>query len=85
LRCGEGSGTCGRRWIFTLREGPRFHDAEPVRAADAVASIRRWMPRDSHDQVLAQWLDDIRVLDDRRFEIRLSRLFGPLLDALAKP
>jgi peptide/nickel transport system substrate-binding protein len=75
----------GKRWTFTLREGPRFHDGEPVRAADAVASIRRWMPRDSHGQVLAQRLDDIRVLDDRRFELRLNRPFGPLLDALAKP
>jgi peptide/nickel transport system substrate-binding protein len=75
----------GKRWTFTLREGPRFHDGEPVRAADAVASIRRWMPRDSHGQVLAQRVDDIRVLDDRRFEIRLSRTFGPLLDAFAKP
>ena len=31
----------GRRWTFTLRDGPTFHDGEKVRAADAVASIRR--------------------------------------------
>src|SRR3954447_13361179 len=29
-------------WRFTLREGLLFHDNEPVRARDAVASIRRW-------------------------------------------
>ena len=75
----------GRRWTFTLREGPTFHDGEPIRARDAVASVRRWMPRDAHGQVLSQRLDDIRELDDRRFEIRLKRPFGPLLDALAKP
>ncbi len=75
----------GRRWTFTLRDGPTFHDGEPVRAADAVASIRRWMPRDTHGQALASRLDAIRVLDDRRFEIRLRRPFGLMLDALAKP
>ncbi|WP_158930447.1 ABC transporter substrate-binding protein [Acidisphaera sp. S103] len=75
----------GRRWTFTLREGTTFHDGEPIRAHDAVASIRRWLPHDTHGQILAQRLDDIQVLDDRRFQLRLSRPFGPLLDALAKP
>ena len=74
----------GKRWVFTLREGPLFHDGEKVRAQDAVASIRRWIPRDTHGQTLAQRLDEIRVLDDRRFEIRLRRPFGLMLDALGK-
>ncbi|PWC29450.1 ABC transporter substrate-binding protein [Teichococcus aestuarii] len=74
----------GKRWTFTLREGIRFHDNEPIRAADAVASIRRWMLRDTHGQTLSQRVEEIRALDDRRFEIRLKRPFGPMLDALAK-
>lgn len=74
----------GLRWTFTLRDGPVFHDGEKIRAADAVASIRRWLPRDTHGQTLAARLEDIRVLDDRRFEIRLKRRFGALLDALGK-
>lgn len=75
----------GKRWTFTLRHGPTFHDGEKVRARDAVASIKRWMLRDTHGQTLAQRLDEIRVLDDRRFEIRLKKPFGVMLDALAKP
>jgi peptide/nickel transport system substrate-binding protein len=75
----------GRRWTFTLRDGPTFHDGTKIRAQDAVASIRRWLPRDSYGQVLSQRLDEIRPLDDRRFELRLKRPFGPLLFALAKP
>ncbi|WP_376094974.1 ABC transporter substrate-binding protein [Roseomonas sp. CCTCC AB2023176] len=74
----------GRRWTFTLREGPTFHDGEPVRARDAVASIRRWMARDTHGQTLAPRVEEMRALDDRRFEIRLNRPFGPMLDAMAK-
>ena len=74
----------GKRWTFTLRDGPTFHDGEKIRAVDAVASIRRWMPRDTHGQTLARRVDEIRVLDDRRFEIRLNRPFGLMLDALGK-
>ncbi|MDB5370505.1 MAG: transporter substrate-binding protein [Roseomonas sp.] len=74
----------GKRWTFTLRDGPTFHDGEKIRAQDAVASIKRWMPRDTHGQTLAQRVDEIRVLDDRRFEIRLKRPFGLMLDSLGK-
>lgn len=74
----------GLVWTITLRDGPLFHDGEKILAKDAVASIRRWLPRDTHGQTLQARLDEIRVLDDRRFEIRLKRPFGPLIDALGK-
>jgi peptide/nickel transport system substrate-binding protein len=75
----------GRRWVFTLREGIRFHDNEPIRSADAIASIRRWASRDSLGQSLMERVEAMTALDDRRFEIRLRTPFGPMLDALAKP
>ena len=40
-------------WRFTLREGLVFHDGEPVRAADCVASITRWSKRDTFGQIIA--------------------------------
>jgi peptide/nickel transport system substrate-binding protein len=75
----------GLTWTFTLRAGVRFHDGEPVRAADAVASIRRWWARDTLGQTLRDRTAEIRALDDRRFEIRLRSRFGPMLEALGKP
>jgi peptide/nickel transport system substrate-binding protein len=75
----------GRRWTFTLREGLRFHDGEPVRAADCLASLARWGRRDAMGSRLASLTDEARALDDRRFEIRLKRSFAHLRDALAKP
>ncbi|WP_204251178.1 ABC transporter substrate-binding protein [Elioraea rosea] len=74
----------GLRWTITLRDGPLFHDGEKVLAKDAVASIKRWMPRDTLGQTLASRLDEIRVLDDRRFEIRLKRPYALLIESLAK-
>ena len=34
-------------YTFTLRDGLKFHDGQPVRAAHAVASIKRWGQRNS--------------------------------------
>src|SRR5580700_7231437 len=32
-------------YTFHLRDGLKFHDGQPVRAADAVASLKRWGQR----------------------------------------
>lgn len=75
----------GRRWVITLREGLYFHDGEKVRAIDAVASLQRWGKRDSFGQQLFSRVDELRALDDRRLEFRLSKPFALLPAALARP
>jgi peptide/nickel transport system substrate-binding protein len=74
----------GRLWTFTLREGLRFHDGEPVRGRDCVASIKRWAVRDSMGQALLARTAEMTALDDRRFTIRLTRPFSLVLNCLAK-
>ncbi len=74
----------GLVWRFRLREGLRFHDGVPVRAADCIASIQRWSRRDGFGQVLARQLDALRATDDASFEIRLTRPFPKMLLALGK-
>jgi peptide/nickel transport system substrate-binding protein len=74
----------GRRWIFTLRSGLKFHDGEPVRARDAVASIQRWARRDAFGQRLLTQTEEMAALDDLRFQIRLKKPFPMMLDAFAK-
>ncbi|WP_426957438.1 ABC transporter substrate-binding protein [Muricoccus radiodurans] len=74
----------GKRVIITLRQGPRFHDGEPVRAADVVASLRRWMKRSPSGQKLEEFTDELSALDDRRVQFRLRQPFPFLLPALAQ-
>ena len=74
----------GKSWTFTLREGLLFHDGEPVRARDCVASIARWARRDSFGQVLWMAVEDLVALDDRRLRFRLKRPFPFLALALGK-
>ena len=75
----------GKRWTITLRPGLRFHDNEPVRARDCVASIQRWAKRDVLGQRLGALLDEIRAVDDSRFEMRLKKPWPGLDFALGKP
>jgi peptide/nickel transport system substrate-binding protein len=74
----------GRLWTFTLRDGLRFHDGEPVRSRDCVASIRRWAARDPMGQALLARTAEMTAPDDRRFSIRLTRPFSLVLNCLAK-
>jgi peptide/nickel transport system substrate-binding protein len=70
---------------FRLREGLAFHDGQPVRAADAVASIRRWAQRDVVGRALAAATASLEVVDERSFTLRLARPFALVTEALARP
>jgi len=66
----------GRTWRFTLREHLAFHDGEPVRSPDCIASIQRWAKRRGLGQRMLEQTDEMRVLDDRRFEIRMRKPYA---------
>ena len=70
-------------WTLTLREGLRFHDGEPVRGVDVVASIRRIAARDGFAQALMAATDELSAPSDRVVQFRLKKPFPHLADALA--
>ena len=74
----------GLRWVMTLREGLRFHDGEPVRSIDCTTSIIRFCVRDPFGQSLGAALAEARVIDDKRFELRLKHPFPYVAIALGK-
>ncbi len=74
----------GRTWTMTLRDGLRFHDGEPVRARDAVASIRRWGTRDQFGLAAMAAVEEVTAVSDRVLRWRLKRPFPLLPDALGK-
>jgi peptide/nickel transport system substrate-binding protein len=69
-------------WRFTLRDGLKFHDGQPVRAIDCITSIDRWSKRDGFGQILASRLDGMSAIDDKRFELRTRKPFALMLLAL---
>lgn len=70
-------------WRFTLREGLVFHDGEPVRPIDCIASLQRWARRRPLGQTLLARAASMTAVDDRRFEIRLTKPYGLVLRAFA--
>ena len=74
----------GKTWTFRLREGLRWHDGEPVRARDCVASLTRWMPRDSMGQMIRAIQEELVAVDDRTFRWRLKQPYPKMLLALGK-
>ncbi len=71
-------------YTFTLRDGLRWHDGQPVRAADCVASIGRWGKRDPFGQKMMEAVTEIKPVDDKNFTIVLKTPFPLLLNALGK-
>lgn len=74
----------GRVWTIRLRSGLRFHDGEPVRPRDCIASLRRWGARDGLGGSLMLAVDAMEETDDRTIRIALKRPFPLLLDAIGK-
>jgi peptide/nickel transport system substrate-binding protein len=74
----------GKSYVFSLREGLKFHDKEPVRSADCIASIQRWGARDGMGQLTMKFIDAMEAVDDRKFRIKLKKPFPLLLAALGK-
>jgi peptide/nickel transport system substrate-binding protein len=72
-------------YTFSLRDGLLWHDGAPVKAEDAVASIKRWGSKDSMGQKLMEFTRELKVVDDKTFQLILKEPFGLVLMALAKP
>ncbi|WP_207539806.1 ABC transporter substrate-binding protein [Sabulicella rubraurantiaca] len=80
----EEASSDGLTWNFRLREGLRFHDNEPVRARDVVASITRWMARDPMGLMIRAIQEELVAVDDRSFRWVLSKPYPKLIYALGK-
>ena len=81
---GVDTGNDGKLWTLTLRDGLKFHDGEPVRARDCVASVERWGKRDAFGNALMAATDELSAKDDKTIVFRLKRPFPLLPAALGK-
>ena len=75
----------GMKWTFTLRDGLKFHDGQPVAAQDAVESLKRWSKRDPLGRLLAAHTARMAPVDRKTFTLELAAPFGLVLEAIGKP
>jgi peptide/nickel transport system substrate-binding protein len=71
-------------WTFKLRDGLTFHDGDKVTSKDVIASLNRWMVRDTMGQRIKSVLEGMDAVDDRTIRIRLNKPFPKMLFALGK-
>jgi peptide/nickel transport system substrate-binding protein/oligopeptide transport system substrate-binding protein len=91
----------GKQYVFTLREGLRFHNGQKVTADDVVASLSRlYKPEnktsakeflyrikgaDDYRAGKTRVIEGIRATSSRRITIDLVEPYAPFLSALAMP
>ena len=75
MLAGSETSADGLTWKMTLRDGLLWHDGEKVLSRDCIASIKRWGQRDGFGQRLLSQTAEMKVVDDKSFEIRLTRRF----------
>lgn len=77
----------GRRWIFFLRRGVRFHNGTEFNARAAVYSFAKRLDKKQGEYVafgrFFPYISAVRALDDWTMEIVLSRPYFPFLFSLA--
>lgn len=82
MLAGSETSSDGLTWKMTLRDGLLWHDGEKVLSRDCLASIQRWGKRDGFGQRLLSQTAEMKVIDDKSFEIRLTRPFPVMAYAL---
>jgi peptide/nickel transport system substrate-binding protein len=78
----------GLTWTLTLRDGLRFHDLDPVTAADVAQSFERWLPSTfPYAVMMVNFAADpwTNVIDDSTFQLKMSEPYGAVLDSIAPP
>src|SRR5437764_9497827 len=73
-----------KTWTIRLRPGLKWHDGEPVLARDVIASLNRWMVRDTMGQRIKATMEAFEAPDDRTVRMRLNKPFPKMLFALGK-
>ena len=71
-------------YTFTLRDGLMFHDGAAVTSDDVIASLTRWMEKDTFGVEIKNRLAEMQAVDDTTFTIALNEPFGLLIEALGK-
>jgi peptide/nickel transport system substrate-binding protein len=72
-------------YIFTLRDGLKWHDGTPVTAEDCVASLKRWGQSDSMGQRLMDFTASIEATDAKTITLKLKEPYGLVLESIGKP
>ena len=71
-------------YTFTLRDGLKFHDGQPVTSKDVIPSLKRWAVKDGVGQRLFGFIKELTAVDAKTFRMELTKPYGMVLESLGK-
>ena len=74
----------GKTYTFERRAGLKFHDGTAVTGADCIASIARWVQKDTLGLEIAKRLDRMEAVDAATFRVVLKEPFPRVLEGLGR-
>jgi peptide/nickel transport system substrate-binding protein len=72
-------------YTFTLRDGLKWHDGQPVTPDDCIASLKRWGRNDGMGQKLMDFVASMDAVDAKTFTLKLKEPYGLVLESISKP
>lgn len=75
----------GKVYTIPLRKGVKFHNGRELTAADAAASVKRWLTTGVRGKQIAPMVNDVTAVDDHTLRIELNAPHMPLLALLSIP
>ncbi|MDE2394090.1 MAG: ABC transporter substrate-binding protein [Burkholderiales bacterium] len=74
----------GLTYSFTLRPKLQFSDGARVTSKDVIASIERWMTKDSLGMEIAKRMASLSAVDDNTFKLVLKQPFAQVLNGFGR-
>lgn len=75
----------GRRVDIPIRQGVTFHDGQPMKMSDVLASLKRWMAVSPRGKSVAAEVEAIEAASDTVLTLRMKAPYAPLPAQLALP
>lgn len=76
----------GLTWVFTLKQGVKFHDGTDFDAHDYVYTFERWFAEETGSPTAATYslITGAEALDDYTLQLNLAAPFYPLLELISQ-
>ena len=75
----------GTKFVFTLREGQKFHDGNALTSDDVIASLDRWRQKAAYGPFFNEVLEGFTKIDDMTLTAEFSEPVGIFLQGLGIP
>ena len=75
----------GTKFVFTLREGQKFHDGSELTSDDVIASLDRWRQKAAYGPFFNEVLEGFTKIDNTSLSAEFSEPVGIFLQGLGIP